>query len=527
MKAVLSVLIAGVISITAGAQIPKLNSDLTAPAVVFLDFDGQFVQGTSWNWSGPINAQNSGLSSAAITEIFNRVAEDYRIFNLNITTDSAVYASAPATNRSRVIVTPTYQWYGAAGGVAYVGSFTWGDDTPAWVFNGLLNNNIKYVAEAISHEAGHTLGLQHQSMFDMNCAKIAEYCPGQGTGEISWAPIMGVGYYRNITTWHNGTSAYGCTYLQNDIEVIAGSPNDIGLRSDDHGNTHLSASPVVLNANNFQASGLINTSDDKDVFEINISSSTNFKLNAIPQSVGINNAGANIDIRVCLLNTIGDTLSRYNPIDLLDAGIDTTITSGIYYLVVEGVGNINLLDYGSLGFYSLNGTLATALPANQFHLSGNNNNGVHRLQWEYKIEETVKRIEVESSSDGIHFELIGSLPNNYQSFEWKPFSASKIFYRIKLVLAADEKYFYSNVITLSAVSGSSVVLLNSIVRSEIVLNATNEYSYQLIDQKGHTLKEGTLVKGINKISSGTFSNGLVLLRVFNKSANILFKLIKQ
>jgi hypothetical protein len=75
--------------------------------------------------------------------------------------------------------------------VSYVGSFTWGDDTPGWVFSGLLNNNIKYIAEAVSHEAGHTLGLQHQSNYDAECTKTSEYGQGQGTGEISWAPIMG------------------------------------------------------------------------------------------------------------------------------------------------------------------------------------------------------------------------------------------------------------------------------------------------------------------------------------------------
>ncbi len=48
------------------------------------------------------------------------------------------------------------------------------------------------------------LGLQHQSTYDSNCVKTAEYSPGQGSGEIGWAPIMGDGYYENLTTWHIG-----------------------------------------------------------------------------------------------------------------------------------------------------------------------------------------------------------------------------------------------------------------------------------------------------------------------------------
>ena len=96
MKTIYSTLIALFTLTVVNAQIPKLNSYPSAPAVLFLDFDGQLVRGTAWNWNGDINAQASGLSNTAITEIINRVAEDYRIFNLNITTDSTVYAAAPA-----------------------------------------------------------------------------------------------------------------------------------------------------------------------------------------------------------------------------------------------------------------------------------------------------------------------------------------------------------------------------------------------------------------------------------------------
>jgi len=73
------------------AQVPKLNSYSAASATVFIDFDGQLVTGTAWNYRGDINAAPAGLSNAAITEIMDRVAEDYRPFDLNITTDSTLY----------------------------------------------------------------------------------------------------------------------------------------------------------------------------------------------------------------------------------------------------------------------------------------------------------------------------------------------------------------------------------------------------------------------------------------------------
>jgi len=136
-------------SVVARAQVPILNSLPSASATVFLDFDGQTVANTSWNFSGPIVCGPSGLTSSQITSIFNRMAEDYRPFDLNITTDSTKYWSAPATKRMRVILTVSYEWYGMAGGVSFVGSFPWGDNTPCFVFTSLLNFNEKNIAEAV------------------------------------------------------------------------------------------------------------------------------------------------------------------------------------------------------------------------------------------------------------------------------------------------------------------------------------------------------------------------------------------
>ena len=49
--------IAGIISaMTIHAQIPLLNSYTPAYATVYLDFDGQHVEGSIWNRQGPIDA---------------------------------------------------------------------------------------------------------------------------------------------------------------------------------------------------------------------------------------------------------------------------------------------------------------------------------------------------------------------------------------------------------------------------------------------------------------------------------------
>src|SRR6187399_2562106 len=88
----------------AKAQVPVFNSYPSASAVIFLDFDGHNVTGTNWNYMPVIQCDPSGLDDAKITQIFNRVSEDYRPFNINVTTDSTKYWAAPATKRMRVIL---------------------------------------------------------------------------------------------------------------------------------------------------------------------------------------------------------------------------------------------------------------------------------------------------------------------------------------------------------------------------------------------------------------------------------------
>ncbi len=121
-------------TLTSIAQVPPMSSHLTSQAVIFLDFDGHTVIGTSWNSTGPIYCNASGLTNAQIIEVFNRVSEDYRPFNINITTDSTVFLAAPPTERTRIILTISSSWYGSSGGVSFVGSFIWGDDTPVLFF---------------------------------------------------------------------------------------------------------------------------------------------------------------------------------------------------------------------------------------------------------------------------------------------------------------------------------------------------------------------------------------------------------
>ena len=211
------------------AQTPLLNSYSSASATVYLDFDGAVVEGTLWNEEGKIIAAPSGLSPATITWIHNLISDHFKIFNLNVTTDAAVYDRAPIRQRIRIIITPDGSWYGPATGVSAVGSFVWGDDTPAWVFTHALTDNPAFIAAAATHQIGHCLGLQHQSVYDSYGIMITELSGGENNIFSDEAPLMGVPFYK-LADWKDGHPSTGAGYIQSDTAQIAGAPNYIGYR---------------------------------------------------------------------------------------------------------------------------------------------------------------------------------------------------------------------------------------------------------------------------------------------------------
>lgn len=153
-----------------------LHSRAGSALTIYLDFDGHTTTGTSWNSSygttivsAPFSLDTDATTfnaseATAIRTIWQHVLQDFAPFQVDVTTqDPGVEAlrksgSADPQWGVRMVVSPT-NWYSTnAGGVAYLSSFTSSADTPAFVFTAQLVGSPTYIAEAISHEAGHTVG---------------------------------------------------------------------------------------------------------------------------------------------------------------------------------------------------------------------------------------------------------------------------------------------------------------------------------------------------------------------------------
>ena len=341
-----------------------LHSKPGATKVIYLDFDGNTTSGTYWNsdFTGGANIVTPPYSTDAtvttifsatelsnIQDIWQRVAEDYAPFDVDVTTqDPGVEALRKTTFDDlyfgvRVCIGgSSYDWLAAsAGGIAYLNSFTWNSDTPCFVFIAQLGGGApKYTAEAISHEAGHTFGLNHDGQ-----TGITEYYQGHA----NWAPIMGVGYYREVAQWSKGeyTSANN---LQDDTAIIA---SICPWRTDAHGDSIVNA--TLLTGTSPVASGLIEQRTDVDVF--------GFTTGAGPVTFTVTPAAPspNLDIQMALYDGLGNLVTSASPATAMGATLSTTLVTGTYYIAVDGIGTGDPTtaynDYGSVGQFSLSGSI--------------------------------------------------------------------------------------------------------------------------------------------------------------------------
>jgi hypothetical protein len=338
---------------TATAIAPALLNLQSLPGAagcVLLDYDGYYMPaGNIWNAGNPINAAPSGMTDADIQHNWEIVSEDYRPFNLNVTTSEAVFNSYPKNKRMRAVITPTNTAGPGAGGVALVGSFNRNDDVPCWVF--VISG--KMCATATAHELGHTLGLSHDGR--TNPAEDYYY----GLPNTSWAPIMGVGYYNPVVQWSKGEYNYA-NNIQDDLAVISSSKFGVGYRADDYGNNIATAESLDYSTNGAinQKNGVISSETDSDFFSFKTGGG-NVSINAttMPKD-GI------LHLMIKLYNSSGVEMGTYwNPDPfVLNASMNVNLPEGNYFISVRGTGAGNAgyggySAYGSLGSYSITGTI--------------------------------------------------------------------------------------------------------------------------------------------------------------------------
>ena len=241
--------------------------------------------------------------------------------------------------------------------MAYVGVFNSTSEKykPALVFYNMLGSgDEKAVAEAISHEAGHNMGLSHDGT---SGTSGTAYYTGQGTDPVTgWAPIMGVGYYKSLVQFSKGEYA-NANNTEDDFAVM--QSYGLPLRADDYGNSPTAASPFPGNGAG-TVDGVIEKAGDADVFKFSANGGT-FSATLSPAT-----RSPNADLVLTLLDGSGAVLATSNPLNALDAAITYTLpATGTYYIMVQGTGQGDPADtgysaYGSVGNYRVSASYTPA-----------------------------------------------------------------------------------------------------------------------------------------------------------------------
>lgn len=230
----------------------KASRQMCSVVTVFIDYEGEAgIDGTPWGIPGTFNCPTSGMTAGKKDSATAMVTEDYSPFNVHITRsqqefNAAAYPKVPVIVTRKNAATLASPILGPYPGVAYVSSILWNDNTPCFVFVNEFTgaDRIKKIAEAISHELGHTFGLYHQGQPGSSpCVLDGEY--RFASDDFALSAIMGNPYQGRTSRWITGPSvSLPCETAQNDAEKIA---SITGYKNESFGSSFTGAPTLSTN----------------------------------------------------------------------------------------------------------------------------------------------------------------------------------------------------------------------------------------------------------------------------------------
>jgi hypothetical protein len=297
----------------------------------------------------------NGRSKEEMYRVWQCTADQYSMFDLNVTTDAAVYNAARTAD---VLKTGNIKFVDQDGrSNACLACF--GTTQAGTLYRNPDNNNYGYgIGMTCAHEIGHQMGMNHDGG-----TPGGEYF--NGLSAVQWCPIMG--NYWMAASWNNAFFTWSkgeyntATRKEDDLQIMNVNENVPYVVDDVPSSKALKiGSAGVISAVDNWGQIEKNTDSDAFTFEVGEAGGTlNLRLDPLEYL-------RQLDIAAKIVDASGTTVSSSNLAVNRSAEFKSlALKAGKYSLVIQGGAELTpqtgFSNYCSLGFYGMEGTLTGAI----------------------------------------------------------------------------------------------------------------------------------------------------------------------
>ncbi len=326
-------------------DVTKLQSKPGSPYVFYLN-NTAVMNGTT---------PKNGRSKEEMYRVWQCTADQYSMFNLNITTDVAVYNAAKAAS---VLKTGNIKFVDQDGrSNACLGCF--GTTEAGTLYRDPGNGNYGYgIGMTCAHEIGHQMGMNHDGG-----TPGGEYF--NGLPAVQWGPIMG--NYWMGSSWDNAFFTWSkgeyntATQKEDDLRIMNVNEN-VPYEEDDIPSSKAlkMGSAGIISADDNWGQIERNTDSDAFTFEVGSDGGTlNLRMEPLEYL-------RQLDIAAKIVDENGSTVSSSNlPVNRSAEFKNLSLKKGKYSLIIQGgaesTPQTGFSNYSSLGYYGMEGTLTGAV----------------------------------------------------------------------------------------------------------------------------------------------------------------------
>lgn len=302
------------------------------------------------------NTPKNNRTKEETYRIWQCAADQYSMYNMNVTTNLAVYNAAKSANVRRTGI----MGFANSDGRSNAPLSSFGTTSAGTLYRNSLHGEYGYgLGMTCAHEMGHQMGMSHDGG---SAQSDAEYF--FGLPAVQWNAIMG-NYWRG-SAWENQLFQWSkgeyntSTNKQDDLRIMAGK---IPYMKDDIATTkaiEIDATGVISSDKNW---GQIAENTDTDTFTFEVDSEGGGVLNLRIDPIEYLRQ---LDVEAKIVDSKGTTVATSNlPVHRSAEFKDLNLTGGTYSLIIEGGGELTpktgFSNYSSLGYYAMQGTLSGSI----------------------------------------------------------------------------------------------------------------------------------------------------------------------